>query len=117
VLILQTALMCGIQRSWAPLALSLPAVLFLPTFSLVTGLVGQWLPFSKPSEDVKNTTAGCLMMAGSMVAAGVIGGLASWMWHVGHFGIFLAVEAVVMLGATFLMKYLMRDTPWVAQPE
>lgn len=117
VLVVQTAILCGMQRSLAPLALSLPALLFLPTFSLVTGLMGQWLPFSKPSEEVKNTSAGCLMMAASMAAAGVIGGLASWMWHLGHFGIFLAIEAVVMLGASFLMKYLMRVTPWVAQQE
>jgi hypothetical protein len=52
-----------------------------------------------------------------MAAAGIIGGLSSWMWHIGHFGLFLALEALVMLGATVLMKYLMRDTPWVAQPE
>jgi hypothetical protein len=117
VLIVQTALLCGMQRSFSPLALSLPALFFLPTFSLVTGLLGQWLPLSKPSEDVKNTATGCLMMAGAMVAAGIVGGLASWMWHIGHFGLYLAIEAVVMLAASFLMKYLMRDTPWVAMKE
>lgn len=117
VLILQTALLCGLQRSWTPLALSLPAVLFLPTFSLATGLMGQWLPLAKPPEEVKNTAAGCLMMIVSMIAAGVVGGLASWMWYLGHFGIFLVVEAAVMVGASYLMKYLMRDTPWVAENE
>lgn len=117
VLILQTGLLCTMQHSWAPLALSLPAVLFVPTFSLVTGLVGQWLPLSKPSEEVKNSAAGCLMMAVSMGAAGIVGGLASWMWHIGHFGIYLTVEAAVMLCLTFLLKYLMRDTPWVPQNE
>ncbi len=117
VLILQTALICGLQHSWTPLALSLPAVMFLPTFSLVTGLMGQWLPLSKPPEDVKNTSAGCLMMGGSMAAAGIIGGLSSWAWHIGHFGLFLTLEALLMIGATILMKYLMRDTPWVPQPE
>jgi ABC-2 type transport system permease protein len=117
VLIVQTALLCGIQRSLTPLALSLPALFFLPTFSLVTGLLGQWLPLSKPSEDVKNTATGCLMMAGAMAAAGIVGGLASWMWHLGHFGLYLAIEAVLMLAASFLMNYLMRDTPWVAMKE
>ncbi len=117
VLIVQTAILCGMQRSFAPLALSLPALFFLPAFSLVTGLLGQWLPLSKPSEDVKNTAAGCLMMAGAMVAAGIVGGLASWMWHLGHFGLYLAIEAVLMLAASFLMNYLMRDTPWVAMKE
>jgi hypothetical protein len=57
------------------------------------------------------------MMAGTMAAAGVVGGLASWMWHIGHFWPFLAIEAVLMLGASYLMNYLMRDTPWVAMKE
>lgn len=117
ILILQTAILCGMQRSLTPLLLSLPAVLFLPAFSFVTGLMGQWLPFSKPPEEVKNSSAGCLMMAVSMLAAGIIGGLASWTWHIGFFAMFLCLEALVMLGGTVLMKYLMRDTPWVAQPE
>ncbi|MDZ4402687.1 hypothetical protein [Prosthecobacter sp.] len=117
VLIVQTAILCGIQRSLAPLALSLPAVLFLPAFSLVSGILGQWLPLSKPSEEVKNTAAGCLMMAGAMVAAGIVGGLASWMWHLGHFEFFLVIEAVLMLGSAFLMKHLMRGTPWVEEKE
>jgi hypothetical protein len=56
-------------------------------------------------------------MAGTMAAAGIVGGLASWMWHIGHFWPFLAIEAVVMIGAAFLMKYLMRDTPWLAMKE
>lgn len=117
VLLLQTVLVCSIQRSLAPLALSLPAVPFLLAFSLITGLMGQWMPLSKPSEEVKNSAAGCLLMALSMVAAGVVGGLASWMWRIGWFWPFLAVETVVMIGAAFLMKHLMRDLPWVAAKE
>jgi len=117
VLLLQVVIMCAMQRSLAPLALSLPAILFLPAFSLVSGLMEQWLPLSKPSEEVKNTATGCLMMAVAMLAAGVVGGLASWLWHLGHFRLFLAIEAALMLGASFLMKYLMRDTPWVASKE
>ncbi len=117
VLALQTVIMCSVQHSLAPLALSLPAVLFLPTFSFVTGVISQWLPLSKPSEEVKNTAAGCLTMAMSMIAAGIVGGLASWMWHIGHFGIYLVIEAIVMFGAAFLMNHLMRDTPWVPMTE
>lgn len=117
VLLLQVAITCAVQRSLAPLALSLPAMLFLPAFSLSTGLTGQWLPLSKPSEEVKNTATGCLMMTVSMAAAGIVGGLASWMWKLGHFWTYLAIEAAVMLGASLLMKHLMRDTPWVAAKE
>lgn len=117
VLLLQTAIVCGLQRSLAPLALSLPAVPFLLAFSLVTGLVGQWMPLSKPPEEVKNSATGCLLMAVSMAAAGIVGGLASWMWKIGWFWPFLAIETVVMLGASFLMKYLIRDLPWVAGKE
>ncbi|WP_395748716.1 hypothetical protein [Prosthecobacter sp.] len=117
VLILQTALVCGLQRSFTPLVLSLPAVLFLPAFSLLSGLTGQWLPFSKPSEDIRNSAGGCLLMAVSMIAAGIVGGLSSFMWHTGHFPIFLVAEAVLMIGAGILMKHLMSKTPWVAQRE
>ncbi len=117
VLLLQVLIVCSVQRSLAPLALSLPAVLFLPTFSLLTGLMGQWLPLSRPSEEMKNSASGCLMIALAMLAAGILGGLASWMWHLGHFWPFLAIEAVLMLSAFPLMKYLMRDTPWLAAQE
>lgn len=117
VLVLQTALLCGLQKSLAPLALSLPALLFLPAFSMVSGLLGAWMPLSKPSEEVKNSSAGCITMAVAMAAAGIIGGLASWMWHLGWFWVFLAVEAVVMVGASVLMKYLMRDMPWLPPRE
>jgi len=117
VLLVQTTLLAGLQHSWLPFLLSLPAVFFLPAFSLVTGIMGQWLPLSKPSEEVKNSTTGCAMMAVSMAAAGIIGGLASWMWHIGHFPLYLLLEALLMLGLTFLLKHLMRDTPWVPQNE
>lgn len=117
VLVVQTVVLCVVQRSPVPLALSLPAVLFLPTFSLITGMIGPWLPFAKPPEEVKNSAAGCLMPAGTMLVAGALGGLAGWMWHIGHFAGFLLLEAVVMLGAAALMKHLMHDTPWLAPTE
>ncbi|MBE2287807.1 MAG: hypothetical protein IAE77_30395 [Prosthecobacter sp.] len=116
-LLLQTLIMCVVRQSAAPLVLSLPAVLFLPSFSLITGIVGQWLPLAKPSEEVKNSASGCLMLAGTMIAAGAVGGLAAWMWHIGHFAGFLLLEAIIMLGAAALMKHLMRDTPWLAPTE
>ena len=117
ILAVQTAIMCAWKQSLVPLVLTLPAVLFLPTFSLVTGLIGTWLPLSKPSEEIKNTSTGCLLMAGVMIAASIIGGLASWMWHLGWFWAFLAAEAALMLGSSVLMKYLMRDSPWVPEKE
>lgn len=117
VLLLQVIIVCAVQRSLAPLALSLPALLLLPVLSLVSGLISQWLPLSKPPEEIKNSTAGCLMMAGTLLVAGIVGGLASWMWYLGHFRPFLAIEAALMTGAFFLMQHLMRDTPWVAAKE
>lgn len=117
VLLLQTVLVCGVQRSLVPLALTLPSVPFLLTVSLITGLMGQWMPLSKPSEETKNFAAGCLLMPVSMVVAGVVGGLAAWMWKIGWFWPFLAIETVVMFAAAMLMKYLMRDLPWVPSKE
>lgn len=117
VLLLQVGVMCAMRRSLEPLALSLPALLLLPVLSLVSGLITQWLPLSKPPEEIKNTASGCLMMAGTLLVAGMVGGLASWMWHLGHFRPFLAIETLLMTGAFFLMQHLMRDTPWVAAKE
>ncbi len=117
VLVLQTALLCGLQKSLVPLALSLPALLFLPTFSMVPGLLGAWMPLSKPSEQIKNSASGCLTMALTMLAAGIVGGLATWMWQLGWFWTFLAGEAVVMFGVAMLVKYLMRDMPWLPPRE
>jgi hypothetical protein len=37
------------------------------------------------------------MMAGAMVAAGIVGGLASWMWHLGHFDLYLAAPPWVAM--------------------
>lgn len=112
VLTVQTALACFLQHSWVPLALSLPALVFLPAFSLVTGVITSWLPFSKPAEEVKNSFSGCLLMAGTMATAGVVGGLASWMWHIGWFWPYVGGLALLMCGAGWMLKSLMRARPW-----
>lgn len=116
-LLLQVVLVCSLQRSLVPVLLTLPAVVFLPAFSLITGVVNAWLPLSKPSEEVKNNFNGCLVMAVTMAAAGLVGGLASWTWAMGWFWPCLAALSVVMLGAGWMMKKIIRRKPWPALGE
>lgn len=110
-LILQAGVMSAWNHSLVPLCLTLPAVLFLPAFSLVPALVSPWLPLSKPPEELKSG-AGVLLVMGVMLASGAIGGIASWTWYLGWFWPFLGIEALVMGGAFALMTAAQRRTPW-----
>ncbi len=117
VLVVQGIAACWIQHSLAPLALTIPALLFLPVLSLVPGLTGAWLPLSKPTEDMKNSATGCLLMAGVMIAAGVVGGIASLAWSQSWFWIYLPVTTLVMGTTHWLMMRHMRSRPWLVSAE
>jgi ABC-2 type transport system permease protein len=109
--------MALIQQSIVPLAMVLPALIFLPAFSLVPGLKKVWLPLALPMEDQQDVGTGCLLMAIVGGLAIVIGGVATWMWKLGGawFMTFLACEALVMLGLFRLGKEDVERRVW--EPE
>lgn len=117
MLVLQGLALAALQKSPTPLFMTLPALIFLPAFSLVPGLVKTWLPLSLPAEEQRDAGAGCLFMAVVMGVSASIGGLAMWMWSLGWFWPFLAVEALVMLGVTALLSRMLRARPWQAADE
>lgn len=116
VLLLQAVGLCLMQRSPLPLVMTLPALFFLPAFSLVPGLAKTWLPLSEPSEEQRDAGMGCLFMAIVMGVSATIGGLAMWMWKLGApwFAGFLVLEAAVMTGAFFVMRGMLHAKPWEA---
>lgn len=112
MLLLQGVLIAILQGSVYSLAMLLPAMLFLPTFSLVSGLKGAWLPLSVPPEEQRDASMGCLLMAGVTLAAAALGGAAVLCWKMGWFWVFLAGEAVVM-GVLFkMLSSWIRSAPW-----
>jgi predicted MFS family arabinose efflux permease len=109
--------MCGIQHSVVPLAMTLPSLIFLPTFSLVPGLIGNWLPLAKPAEEQRDVGTGCIFMAFVMGISAIIGGLSWYTWSKGWFVPFIVIEAVVMYGANHLLMHLIQRKVWLPDEE
>lgn len=117
ILLLQALLMCFIQHSTVPLAMTLPSLIFLPTFSLVPGLIGNWLPLAKPAEEQRDVGTGCIFMAFVMGVSAIIGGLSWYTWSKGWFVPFIVIEAVVMYGANLLLMHHIQRKVWLPDEE
>lgn len=117
ILLLQALLMCFIQHSTVPLAMTLPSLIFLPTFSLVPGLIGNWLPLAKPAEEQRDVGTGCIFMAFVMGVSAIIGGLSWYTWSRGWFVPFIVIEAVVMYGANQLLIHYIQRKVWLSDEE
>lgn len=117
LVILLGLVMAILKQSIVPLAMVLPALIFLPAFSLVPGLTKVWLPLSLPVEDQQDVGTGCLLMAMVGALAIVIGGVATWMWKLGGawFMTFLVCEALVMLSLYRLGKDEVEKRVWVPE--
>lgn len=117
ILLLQAFLMCLIQHSVVPLAMTLPSLIFLPTFSLVPGLIGNWLPLAKPAEEQRDVGTGCIFMAFVMVISAIIGGLSWYTWSKGWFVPFIVIEAVVMYSANQFLIHHIQHKVWLPDEE
>jgi hypothetical protein len=117
IVLLLGFVMAILKQSIMPLAMVLPALVFLPAFSLVPGLNKAWLPLSLPVEDQQDVGTGCLLMAVVGAVAIVIGGVATWMWKLGGawFLTFVTCEAMVMLGLYRMGKEKVDRQVW--EPE
>jgi hypothetical protein len=117
IVLLLGLVMAILKQSIMPLAMVLPALIFMPAFSLVPGLNKVWLPLSLPVEDQQDVGNGCLLMAIVGSLAIVIGGVATWMWKLGGawFLTFLACEALVMLGLYRLGKEKVDQLAWAPE--
>ncbi|RBP46154.1 hypothetical protein DES53_102540 [Roseimicrobium gellanilyticum] len=112
MLVLQSAVMAVIQKSPVPLVMMLPALFFLPTFSLTPALMGTWLPLAKPPEEQRDPSMGCVLMLAVTLVSAFIGVASWWTWKEGWFWAFLVGEALVMSGAFYMLNSVIRRTPW-----
>ena len=117
MLVLQSIVMSILQHSLVPLVMMLPALFFLPAFSLTPALMGTWLPLSKPPEEQRDPGMGCVLIGAVTFVSAFIGIASWWTWKHEWFWAFLAGEALVM-GATYiLLKRRIRRTPWEGREE
>jgi hypothetical protein len=79
------------------LLLALPAVLALPTMSLVPGVFEEYLPLSRPVDRMESTSRTALIMWGSLIAMTVIAGAAYLAWTWGLFWYLVGIEALVLV--------------------
>lgn len=116
ILLVQALALCAFQQSLMPLVMALPALIFLPAFSLAPGLVRAWLPLSLPAEEQRDTGTGCLFMAIVMALSMGIGTLSMWMWKLGTvwFSGFLVLETILMLATFTGMSRVLQAKPWQA---
>ena len=83
------------DRTW--LIAIVPAVVLLPTFSLIEGLVGDYLPLSQPPQMGRQ---GAINIGLYLMSVLLVGGLsaAGWFAHrMGWFGILIGVELAVVV--------------------
>lgn len=112
MLVLQSMVLAIIQKSPIPLVMMLPALFFLPAFSLTPALMGTWLPLSKPPEEQRDPGMGCVLMVAVTFVSAFMGFASWWTWKVGLFWTFLALEALLMATAFWILNNIIRRTPW-----
>jgi hypothetical protein len=78
------------------LLLALPAVLALPTMSLVPGVFEEYLPLSRPVDRMEATSRTALIMWGSLIAMAVVALAAYLAWTWGVFWHLVGIEAIVL---------------------
>lgn len=114
ILILQGVTLSILQRSPTPLAMTLPAFLFLPAFSMVPGLMKGWLPLALPPEEQRDAGTGCLHMIAVMLVSSALGGLAMWAWKLGTawFSGFIVLELLLMIVVCALFNRHLHSRGW-----
>jgi len=95
------------------LLLLLPGLVALPVYSLIPGLRGQGVPFSRPTEEAKSAGRGASMML-IMFISMALSGIALWAYLTGWFKWYLTGEVVVAAIAYVALRLSMANAPWPA---
>jgi hypothetical protein len=91
-----------------PMLLALPAILAVPTLSLIDGLAGDYLPLSVPAAGGRQGTINLVVIAVGLFGGGVFLGGALIAERYGHLWTMVAVELVALAIAHPLLLALIR---------
>jgi hypothetical protein len=111
-LALVAALIALLRGTWSPLLIALPMLVAVLVCSFVPGLVGAWLPLSKPNTDPRDSALGCAVLGGVMAGVMMLGALASWLHGLGWFWPFLAATLFLGFGLQALFVARLRARRW-----
>jgi hypothetical protein len=95
MLALLAAAVFFLKREQSQFLLLLPSLIAIPVWSLVPGISGPWLPFSKPFDSRKQSARGCGMMTVVLAISAILGLMAWYCMNNGLFALFLAGETTI----------------------
>jgi ABC-2 type transport system permease protein len=112
VTVITGAIMSAILSSPAPMFIAAAALVMLPVYSLLPGVVKTWIPLSQPNQDQRDPGMGCLVMGGVVIAGMATSGIAAWAESHGYLWIVVlgAVLLSIVLQKTFVS--MMRERVW-----
>lgn len=104
--------MSAILSSPAPMFIAAAALVMLPVYLLLPGVVKTWIPLSRPNQDQRDPGMGCLVMGGVVIAGMATPGIAAWAESYGYLWIVVlgAVLLSIVLQKTFVS--MMRERVW-----
>jgi len=111
MLALAFVIMLASTRTWTPVVLTLPALVVLPTLSMLDGLLGEYLPLSRAPESGRQTAIqiGVAMLTLSVMLGLFFVGTAARRLHV--FVPMLALELVVVVAGHLALLKVIRERP------
>ncbi len=106
------AIMSAILSSPAPMFIAAAALVMLPVYSLLPGVVKTWIPLSQPNQDQRDPGMGCLVMGGVVIAGMATSGIAAWAESYGY--LWIAVLGAVLLSIVLQKTFvsMMRERVW-----
>jgi ABC-2 type transport system permease protein len=94
------------------LAIMLPNVMLLPLWCLIPGVMGMWLPLSRPFDQQRQSGEGCLKMVVVMGSSMAVAGLGCYAYETGWLPMMLTVESIVVLALFFTFHRIIARSAW-----
>ncbi len=91
------------------LLLAVPGLIAIPTISLLPGLVGGYLPLSRPAARGAQSSGNMLLLYLTMIAMVAVGGVTYLAWILGYLWALVAVELPLVMLANWIICRAIRN--------